>query len=365
LAGPDWAEPPAPDEFEISVIGPGFGESVVVHLGNGEWMIVDSCVAPGRSYPLALEYLEALGVDAATQVELVVASHWDDDHIRGLTRVIRTCAKARLAFSRAYTTKDFLSIVRAFEPGSIRRWSGVREVWEVYAYLNHEKTRKVRHASVDQPLWSRTDEPACKVTALSPSDADEQSSLEDFRSSYSEAIESGTREFFSTVTPNASSVVIWIAVGEVRVLLGADLLLEEDVNRGWSAVLNADEWQGEQASVIKIPHHASKTAHSGDMWSRMLRPDAVGAVSPFILGRHHIPTPIERDAIRVRTSRAFLTRDPDAPAVGLLPISAQTFAEATQQYSVVEAPAGQVRARGKINDPAAWSVELFADAVPL
>lgn len=33
---------PRLDEIEVSLLGPGYGESVVVHMGGGEWMVVDS-----------------------------------------------------------------------------------------------------------------------------------------------------------------------------------------------------------------------------------------------------------------------------------------------------------------------------------
>src|SRR5438067_455186 len=37
-------EPPDSSELELSVFGPGRGECLVVHLGAGEWMVVDSCL---------------------------------------------------------------------------------------------------------------------------------------------------------------------------------------------------------------------------------------------------------------------------------------------------------------------------------
>lgn len=40
----DVGSAPESDQFELTLIGPGYGESVVVHLGRGLWMIVDSCV---------------------------------------------------------------------------------------------------------------------------------------------------------------------------------------------------------------------------------------------------------------------------------------------------------------------------------
>jgi hypothetical protein len=48
------------------LIGPGYGESIIVHLGDGEWMIVDSCVQrldQGNPQSAAVAYLREIGVD--------------------------------------------------------------------------------------------------------------------------------------------------------------------------------------------------------------------------------------------------------------------------------------------------------------
>ena len=63
--------PPARDEIELTLFGPGYGESVVLHIGDGAWAIVDSCIdKDGR--PSALSYLENL--DPAEVVVLVAAT---------------------------------------------------------------------------------------------------------------------------------------------------------------------------------------------------------------------------------------------------------------------------------------------------
>jgi len=61
----DAHAPPAVDELEVSVFGPGVGECVLVHFGEGEWMVVDSCLDRATSRPAALDYLTELGVDVA------------------------------------------------------------------------------------------------------------------------------------------------------------------------------------------------------------------------------------------------------------------------------------------------------------
>jgi hypothetical protein len=51
ILGAQWQE----------IIGPGPGECIVLHLGDNEWCIVDSCLPHGSSEPAAVEYLKSLG----------------------------------------------------------------------------------------------------------------------------------------------------------------------------------------------------------------------------------------------------------------------------------------------------------------
>jgi glyoxylase-like metal-dependent hydrolase (beta-lactamase superfamily II) len=111
--GAPKTKPPDPSELELSVFGPGKGECLVVHLGSGEWMIVDSCLNEQGTKPIALEYLESLGVDASKQVKLVLVTHWHDDHIRGVGDIVREASAARFACSAAVKTPAFFSLLDA------------------------------------------------------------------------------------------------------------------------------------------------------------------------------------------------------------------------------------------------------------
>lgn len=73
--------------MEVSLFGPGYGECVVLHLGHGEWVIIDSCISAAASDPAPIHYLASIGVDPDLEVGLVVATHWHDDHIRGMERL--------------------------------------------------------------------------------------------------------------------------------------------------------------------------------------------------------------------------------------------------------------------------------------
>ena len=63
---------PESDEIEVNIFGPGYGECVLIHIGNGKWVVVDSCV-DRDSQPAALTYLRSIGSDPSEAVCLIIA----------------------------------------------------------------------------------------------------------------------------------------------------------------------------------------------------------------------------------------------------------------------------------------------------
>ena len=106
--------PPARDEIGISLFGPGFGECIVMHLGAGDWIIVDSCRELDSKRPVALEYLAKHGVDIGKSVCRVVATHWHDDHIDGIAEVYRTAESAAFACTTAFQQTEFKDLLRNY-----------------------------------------------------------------------------------------------------------------------------------------------------------------------------------------------------------------------------------------------------------
>ena len=102
---------PAIDQVELNLFGPGYGESVLVHLGANRWLIVDSCIEVTSGKPAALEYLDRLGVDASTRVLYLVATHWHDDHVGGFAALVERCKQARVHFTSAMTCEVLLELI--------------------------------------------------------------------------------------------------------------------------------------------------------------------------------------------------------------------------------------------------------------
>ena len=70
-----------PESLELHFISVGQGDSVFVRAPGGQGVLYDG----GRKSEVPLEYLTSLGV---TQIDLVIASHQDADHIAGLVPVV-------------------------------------------------------------------------------------------------------------------------------------------------------------------------------------------------------------------------------------------------------------------------------------
>lgn len=89
------------DQFEVYLIGTGnYGESVVLNLGMNNWIVVDSCIDPTSKEVLPLSFLKSKGVDIENDVKLIVCTHWHDDHIKGISKILEACKSS--AFSMAY-----------------------------------------------------------------------------------------------------------------------------------------------------------------------------------------------------------------------------------------------------------------------
>ena len=74
-----FGKPPQADQIEISLFGPGFGECCLIHLGSGQWVVIDSCLHSDTGEPAALYYLRQISVEPADTIRLIIATHWHDD----------------------------------------------------------------------------------------------------------------------------------------------------------------------------------------------------------------------------------------------------------------------------------------------
>jgi hypothetical protein len=363
--------PPKPEELEISVFGPGFGECIVVHFGQGDWGIVDSCLEPNSKRPVALHYLKLLQVDAEKSVRFVLASHWHDDHMQGISSVFKEAKSALFACSQAVRTPEFNEILSSwtgtrFLPGG----SGVDELHSVMSELAKRKA-DTRYpspvlASANKVIWERARQPAITVKALSPSDAAVLATLARLKPLCPK--NSKARRRLLSLQPNDTSVALALQIGNHRVLLGADLEARRDSGLGWIAVVDGFDKNEPKHQGFKIPHHGSPTAHHAGVWDHMLTDDPWAVTTPFVSGNVKLPSVADSQHILDRTTGAYLTAPPHpAKFRDSNKTVEKTAHEATLSIHFIPGRYGQVRIRKDANfvPEAPWNVELFGDALTM
>src|SRR3954452_16799293 len=110
-ANPTRSTPEA-NELEISMFSRGYGESIVIHVGNGQWIVVDSLITKDR-IPVALDYLSSIGDEPPISVCAILLTHWHDDHVKGAGEIVRSCRQACVAMPGALVTDEFKRFMKA------------------------------------------------------------------------------------------------------------------------------------------------------------------------------------------------------------------------------------------------------------
>lgn len=356
---------PADNELEISIFGPGRGESILVHLGEGKWIVVDSCINSADGTVPALKYLERIGVDVTTAVQLVVATHAHDDHIAGIARVVEACPSASFVCSSALSREEFYALVAqdAEIEKQVRR-SSYREYRRIFEIADQRKRTTsggpaLKRAVEDLDLL-RTQVGRgidARVLALSPSHQSVTRSLAAFAS---EAASSGGAKRIVRVDPNELAVALWIEVGRRSMLLGADLV-NGPAHCGWQGVL---EWfaPDTKAEVLKVPHHGSPNAHWAPIWNDLLIPQPLALLTPFRAGSTPRPAPADIARLRQLAPKVYITASPRrVPAPRSVRNTAALINQLGRNVRDPWGASGQVCARSAI-DSGDWMIQTYSPA---
>ncbi len=388
---------PEIDEIEISLFGPGYGECVLIHPGDGHWIIVDSCVDPRTLKPAALSYFSNIGVDTTVAVKRVIATHWHDDHVRGLGEVFRVCKSAEFVCSAAMGGEEFTDVVEVYGYGRrimTESPSGVdefRKVLDELALRAKESGQKKAPllAIENRSLYSEYINAAgvlSSIDAISPSDLAVISSQLDIAKLIPNPKE--TKRSLLPFSANRAAVVLWVSIGELHALLGADL--EENGVSGWTRIVDPStqikairgigplrfprgsiirnsplrvQYQN-KASVFKVPHHGSKNAHHPRVWSDLLEGSSIAVLTPYRLGWNTLPKKEDIDRICSLTDSAYTTAETQRDkAIKRDRVVEKMIREMGRPIRQCYTSPGHIRLRAR--QGFSWQVDLFDGAIPL
>jgi beta-lactamase superfamily II metal-dependent hydrolase len=379
LAGREiLATPPASDQLEVSVFGPGVGESILVHAGRGQWICVDSAKYQGR--PWALYYLRQMGLDPAKNIRLIVASHWHSDHVDGLSEVVAECPAAVFACSRALRTEEFKRIVARYIvkdadriKAPLKEMQSIFDMWHMRRSADknyHPPMLAAARNLLDDFGWMRRGfffwprRYRVEVWSLSPSPSDELDAMSEFATLFVplDQVASG----IAPIKHNKASVVILIKAGRDAILLGSDLENYNGQHSGWNAIVGYTISRDNRSAMFKVPHHGSGGAFSQDVWNFLVSDEAVAVVTPYTPSGLPRAEEIRRLASQGRTVYATaLPTEIQMPRSDDIHKSVSEATRGTIKAYAVGTELGCVRLRKRANGRENWSIELFGSATIL
>jgi hypothetical protein len=324
----------AGNRLHVIIFGPGYGESIAVHIPNGGWLICDSLSQP-RGTTDFIPAAELLSTRRERAGALVL-THPHDDHVGGFDRLITRFADGPVGLVGLHLPED--GFTEYDDAGRIVATSNRVKV--LAAISDHWQRHPERR-------WELTaDQPPLRlgpglVTILHPND---------------EYLQQGRPD--PEQAPNAYSTPMLIEWERARVVLGADL-----PTRQWKRVLEGDhDPELSTHAALKIPHHGSTGAlpeelvRSGDR-------DSIVVLTPWHLGRGLLPKLGPKGGLSwllERRSRISLTSPGRAIAGGDLPtpVTLNQFTNAVARRPL-PGGVGSVELKRSYDPDEAWVAVTF------
>lgn len=331
-------------ELEISLFGPGTGESIVVHLGENQWMIIDSCLNRSTNKAAPIEYLNAIGVDPATSVSVIIITHFHSDHISGIEQVLHACENAEVFITGALLSDEAYTYVASFAPDfdiTDTKLPGTRAFKKVLSAIS-EKEIVPREANEGQIAFRRNN---VEAVCLSPSAAACHQARLDFSKKYTEVQGKPFRQIADRkLSENLCAVAIHIEFPFGSILLGSDLEHSSKSNLGWEAVLSSTLFSPKKASIFKVPHHGSETGHHDEIVSKLLEPKPISILTT--MNSSNLPTADDVSRIKSYSGSLYSTTPPKAkPPKRERAAEEALKAVAKKRQVLPKAPPGHIQVR--------------------
>lgn len=299
---------PNSEEVEVTIIGTGggYGESIIIKIAEKSWIIVDCCINPSTKEPLPLEYLKSIGVDYANDVVKIICTHWHDDHIRGISKLLDVCKNAQFSPTRINDTKKFMAFVDIDE--KIHSEGGIRSTKEFKACTEILKNRKIpaNRLSANMTVYKESHlNVDFELYALSPSDY----VVEQFDQELSNIIKRVFQKKLAIIneTPNDKCVVLLLKFGNQRVLLGADLEIGNNPKQGWTDILdNSLVKDSIRAQLFKVPHHGSENGYHERIFDELVAEKSTLKLTPWNLN-DKLPTAEMIDCYQGHSKEIYIT----------------------------------------------------------
>jgi hypothetical protein len=277
--------------------------------------------------------------------------------------VVERCKKARFAFSSSFRSIDFLTLIESGDLGTRRLSSGAREFGRVLSILRARKAAGDDLGGAPRSIVENTiidQSQHCEVRALSPSSAAVQAGQRAIAGLLPKHLQPRLR--VSEPSPNSTSIVLWLHGSAGIALLGADLDRASHDDMGWGAVVALASAASGRATLVKVPHHGSITAHDQRMWSELLTPNPDAILTPWTRAGKRVPSEDDRLRLCRLAPDAVIAGQASSKAARYNPAVERTLREVVISRHAAVGRMGHIRARCAPSDPGQWRIELIHDA---
>jgi len=298
---------PERDRLSLYAIGSSYGESGIVVLPRGGVVVVDTCMDGDEHLTLAL--LRALGIH---RIDLLLVTHSDLDHVRGLPALLDAADIEVAEVWRFPGAADVRTLAARWLRGdpSDRR---LQELYEAMSRLDAlAGANRCADARGDTCSWRLTERAPVVVTCLAPSQHDlllSRGALDKLvRMELGPKLADETLRFLKKKSrkigglPNVLSLaatVDWRAA-DVRLVLGGDVERGDgSEHSGWRGILTTLARRKapglgllSHVRAVKVAHHGSRGALEREVWDEHVRADASetwAIIAPFKHGGVTLP----------------------------------------------------------------------------
>lgn len=296
--------------LDITVFGPGFGESIILNMPGLGWGLIDSCLSrvKGISQNPALEYLHKKNVQ---RLAFIVLTHPHEDHYLGLDQIIEQYLGRidRICYYSGDGIKEYREYLARKEfldpPSGLRKFAAVlRKIAEA----KDRRANIIRIAERTEIIRKmKYGKHEIEMIALSPS----AESVKKYVELLFDAIpkeDGDSVKHLSDSHHNLLSSAIWCSIGNLRLVLGSDVERGDDNQTGWDGILNNIDCPDLSSHLVKVSHHGSSKAFHEPAWkifSRDARP--ISIITPFTRLADPLPRDSELKKIAIYSNAVAVT----------------------------------------------------------
>lgn len=299
-------------QLELHIINAGIGESIIIHMPNDQWGVVD-CYASSVADPAKNPTLQFLLARQVSKLEFLCLTHPHHDHYRGMSHLLNRFPTKYFWRFAAMSPEHLLNLLKgdALERGDDDDLESANDLQTTLRIVDQMRQRKTlslkRMVGIQHlyrlPVTSTESGSSCDVDILSVAPS----------ANHVERYEESLRRCFTAdgrlspdVPPlqhNDVSAALLIRFGGTRIILGGDV---EASN--WRDTLSESTLAHADlaAHAVKVSHHGSTNGYTQNLWavfSASGEPFAV--ITPY--RKHRLPKCEAVEHIRNHTSRLMTT----------------------------------------------------------